>query len=60
MKRIKKNCIMDENDPLSEYNKIPLGHNRTNGAVYSKMNFKVDTCSAFYIFDSHLTLHSPR
>ena len=27
--------IMDENDALSEYNKIPLGHNRTNGAVYS-------------------------
>ena len=25
--------IMDENDPLSEYNKIPLGHNHTNGAV---------------------------
>ena len=25
---------MDENDSLSEYNKIPLGHNRTNGAVY--------------------------
>ena len=25
--------IMDENDALSEYNKIPLGHNRTNGAV---------------------------
>ena len=31
---------MDENDALSEYNKIPLGHNRTNGAVYSKLNFK--------------------
>ena len=28
---------MDENDPLSEYNKIPLGQNRTNGAVYSKI-----------------------
>ena len=25
---------MDENDSLSEYNKIPLGHNRTNGSVY--------------------------
>ena len=24
---LKKNYIMDENDPLSEYNKIPLGHN---------------------------------
>ena len=27
--------IMDENDALSEYNKIPLGHNCTNGAVYT-------------------------
>ena len=26
----KKNYIIDENDSLSEYNKIPLGHNRTN------------------------------
>ena len=25
-----KKIIMDENDALSEYNKIPLGHNRTN------------------------------
>ena len=31
---LKKKIIMDENDALSEYNKIPLGHNRTNGAVY--------------------------
>ena len=31
--------LMDENDALSEYNKIPLGHNRTNGAVYSKIYF---------------------
>ena len=46
MKRIKKISIMDENDPLSELNKIPLGHNRTNGAVYSKINFKVEICSA--------------
>ena len=36
---------MDENDSLSEYNKIPLGHNRTNGAVYSKIYFKVEICS---------------
>ena len=41
-----KNYIMDENDPLSEYIKIPLGHNRTNDAVYSKINFKVEICSA--------------
>ena len=42
MERIKKNYIMDENDPLAEYNKIPLGHNRTNDAVISKINFKVE------------------
>ena len=28
---------MDENNALSENNKIPLGHNRTNGAVYTKI-----------------------
>ena len=42
--------IMDENDALSKYrynyNKIPLGHNRTNGAVYSKIYFKVEICFA--------------
>ena len=43
MQRIKNFLnIMDENDSLSEYNKIPLGHNRTNGAVYSKIYFKVE------------------
>ena len=42
---LKKN-IMDENDSLSKYNKIPLGHNRTNGVVYSKIDFKVEICSA--------------
>ena len=37
MQRIFKKCfIMDENDALFEYNKIPLGLNRTNSAVYSK------------------------
>ena len=41
-----KKFIMDENDALSEYNKIPLGHNRTSGAVYSKIYFKVEICSA--------------
>ena len=47
MQRIfEKKIIMDENDALSEYNKIPLGHNRTNGAVYSKIYFKVEICSA--------------
>ena len=34
---LKNIYIMDENDSLSEYTKIPLGHNRTNGAVYSKI-----------------------
>ena len=33
---------MDKNDPLSKQNKIPLGHNFLNGAVYSKINFKVE------------------
>ena len=47
MQRIfEKKHFMGENDSLSEYNKIPLGHNRTNGAVYSKINFKVEICSA--------------
>ena len=47
MKRIKKYIyIMDENDSLFEYNKIPLGQNRTKVAVYSKINFKVEICSA--------------
>ena len=43
---LKNNYIMDENDSLYEYNKIPLGHNRINGAVYSKIYFKVEICSA--------------
>ena len=30
---LKKNYIMDENDSLSEYNKIPLGHNLANGFI---------------------------
>ena len=51
-----KNYIMLENDSLSQYNKIPLGHNRTNGAVYSKIYFKVEICSALSKFDSHPTL----
>ena len=37
---------MDQNDSLSEYNKMPLGHNHTNGAVYSKICFKVEICFA--------------
>ena len=46
MQRIKKKYIIDEKDSLSEYNQIPLGHNRTNGAVYSKIYFKVEIGSA--------------
>ena len=38
--------IIDENDALTKYNKIPLGHNRTNGAVYFKIYFNVEICSA--------------
>ena len=29
--------------------KIPPGHNRTNGAVYSKINFKVEISSAIQL-----------
>ena len=43
---LKNIYIMDENDSLSEYNKIPLGHNRTNGVVYSVIDFKVVIWSA--------------
>ena len=43
---LKKNYVKDENDSLSEYIKIPLGHNRTNGAVSLQNNFKVEICSA--------------
>ena len=57
---LKKHYIMDENDPLFEYNMIPLGHNRTNGALYSKINPKVEICAALEIFVSHPTLHSRR
>ena len=47
MQRIfEKNYVMDENDSLSKYIKISFGHNRTSGAVYSKINFKVEICSA--------------
>ena len=61
MQRIfEKKYIMDENDSLSEYSNIPLGHNCTNGAVYSKINFKVEICSALKLFDSHPTLLFPR
>ena len=33
---------MDEIDPLSKFNKILLHRNRHNGAVYFKINFKVE------------------
>ena len=47
MQRIfEKKYIMDENDSLSEYIKIPLDHNRTKSAVYSKINFKAEISSA--------------
>ena len=58
MQRIfEKNYIMLENNSLPEHNKIPLGHNRTNGAVHSKIYFKVEICSALSKFDSHPTLY---
>ena len=34
---------------------LDLGRNRTNGAIYFKINFKVEVCSSLYIFDSHPT-----
>ena len=37
---------MVENDPLFEYNKIQFGYNCTDGTVYSRINFKVEICSA--------------
>ena len=43
---------MDENDSLSEYIKIPLGHNHTNGAVYSKINFKLEICTLVIRYSS--------
>ena len=39
---LKNIYIIEENDSLSEYNKIPLGYNCTNRAVYSKIYFKVE------------------
>ena len=44
-----KKYIMVENDSLSEYIKIALGHNHTKGAVYSKINVKVEICSALIV-----------
>ena len=38
---------MDENDPLSEQNKISLGHICTNGAIYYKINFKLRSALHF-------------
>ena len=38
--------IMDKNDALSEYNRISVGHKRTNGALYSEIYFAVEICSA--------------
>ena len=43
---LKNIYIMGGNDSLPKYSKIPLGHNRTNGAVYSKIYFKIEICSA--------------
>ena len=43
---LKKNILWKKKNSLSENIKIPIGHNRTNGAVYSKINFKVEICSA--------------
>ena len=37
---------MDENEKLPEENDILFGHNRTNDAIYSKINIKVEIFSA--------------
>ena len=37
---LNKHYIIDENEPLS------FGHNHTNDAIYSKINFKVEIFSA--------------
>ena len=47
---------MNENDSLSEYNKIPLGHKRTNGTVCSKIYIKVKSSHAS--FPALILLHS--
>ena len=49
---------MDENDSLSEYIKISLGHNRPNSAIYSKISFKVEICSSRASIPA-LTLRNP-
>ena len=38
---------MDENDSLSEYIKIPIGHNRTNGAFTPKSTSKLRSALPF-------------
>ena len=55
---LKKIYIIEENDSLSVYNKIPLGRNSTNGAVYSKIYFKVEICSALSIFIPRFISHA--
>ena len=42
-----KKYFMDENDPLSDYSKIPLGHNRTNGAVTPQTISKLNSALHF-------------
>ena len=50
---------MDENDPLSKYNKIQLDHNHINGAVYSKINFKFEICTLDIRWTSHASFPTP-
>ena len=46
---------MDENDALSEYIKIPLGHNRSNGAVLIQNLFQSwdQLCTLDIRYSSH-------
>ena len=44
---MKNNFIMDRNYLFfNTTNMVSFGRNRTNGDVYSKINFKVEICSA--------------
>ena len=55
----KNSYIMEENGPFSEYIKIPLGRNRTNGAVYYEINFSHPMLQSISLtfFEIMLILH---
>ena len=54
-----KKIIMDENDALSEYNKIPFCHNRTNGDITPNSTSKLRSALHFrYSESSHASFPS--